>query len=106
MQVIASCYKHTTNFIYMAKENKYIKIALKLLGWSDEDNEFKTYQDIKNFISEFKMTKATCLDQMEILKENIEKCDKQIEALQEILNQAEIEEFRAMNPKAKDVYKF
>jgi hypothetical protein len=86
-------------------EEKYIKIALDLLGWRDEDGLFKTYQDIKDLISQYKLTKQTCVDQIDILKENIEKCDEQIEALTDILNQSEIEEFREMNPKAKGIYK-
>jgi hypothetical protein len=35
-------------------EEKYIKIALDLLGWRDEDGLFKTYQDIKDLISQYK----------------------------------------------------
>lgn len=90
----------------MSKKNKYIQIALESLGWSDPDNRFKTLQDIKDLISEYKMVKQTCIDQIDVLKENVESCDNQIEALTEIYNQSEIEEFRAMNPKAKAVYKF
>lgn len=90
----------------MSKEKKYIKKALELLGWSDPDDKFKSFQDIKDLISEYKTVKQTCVDQIDVLKENVESCDNQIEALTEILNQSEIEEFRAMNPRAKDVYKF
>ena len=77
-----------------------------MLGWIDDENKFKTYQDIKNIISEFKSLKTENEDTIEQCKENIERCENQMSALQEILNQAEIEEFRAMNPRAKDVYKF
>lgn len=90
----------------MSKEGKHIKKALESLGWSDPNGRFKSFQDIKDIISEFKTVKETCLNQIDVLKENIEICDNQIESLTEILNQSEIEEFRAMNPNAKAVYKF
>ncbi len=94
----------------MAKRNKWISIALDFLNLAyDNDRaeqELNTIKDINSIISSQKEVIQFQEDRISDAQEIIEKCNLNIERLESIKNQAEIEEFRAMNPKAKAVYKF
>lgn len=52
-----------------------------------------------------KMQKQENLDLIEICKENVELAEENIANAEAVLRQAEIEEFKAMNPRAKSVDK-
>jgi hypothetical protein len=91
------------------KRNKYISKAFEVLGYEEEDDVnsdyLNTFEDIDFEIKEIKSCVSIMEDNIENAKDIISRAEEQIIFLNNLKNQAEIEEFRAMNPKAKDVYK-
>ena len=88
------------------KTNKWISLAFKSLGYiEDEDNGLNTIEDIEHEIKEAKRGISEMEDLIEQAKELIKHHEENIDFLTALKDQAEIEEFKAMNPKATAVYK-
>lgn len=79
------------------KERKFIELALKSCGFSDEEGNFKKLEDIKNHLSEWKEQKNKCLDIIENMKDNIDQCNENIEAFEIIIHQVLVEEMKELN---------
>ncbi|MBC7847238.1 MAG: hypothetical protein H7Y10_12175 [Flavobacterium sp.] len=89
------------------KRNKYISEAFKALGYIEDDNSMlNTIDDIEHEIKEAKRGISEMEDVIEQAKELIKNHEENINFLTALKDQTEIEEFRAMNPKAKAIYKF
>lgn len=97
-------------FLTMAKrqsKNKWINKALETmeLVWNSDEFSCDSVAGIQEFINYMKMQRQENLDTIEACKNNVELAEGNIANAQAVLDQAEIEEFKAMNPKAKDVFK-
>jgi hypothetical protein len=89
------------------KQNKWIAKAFVFLGYAqDDDNKLNTVEDINLGIKDAERSIGEMEDVIVQANELIEHHKKNIEFLNVLKDQAEIEEFKAMNPKAKVVYKF
>lgn len=93
----------------MAKRNKYIQKALDYFNW-DYDNKEKEFplNTLKDIDFLIKQCEGTINDYEVIVQEYqeaIETAQKNIENLKMLKDQAEVEEFKEMNPKAKSVFK-
>lgn len=88
------------------KRNKWISEAFKALGYIEADDSIlNSIEDIEYEIKEAKRSISEMEDVIEQAKELIQNHEENINFLTALKDQAEIEEFRAMNPKAKGVYK-
>lgn len=89
------------------KRNKWISKAFEALGYiEDDDSMLNSIDDIEHEIKEAKRGISGMEDVIEQAKELIQQHEENINFLTALKDQTEIEEFRAMNPKAKAVYKF
>lgn len=92
----------------MRKEKRLIKKAMSSLGlkWSDDstESEMDTIKKIKQEVSDYEGLIETCLQSIEEYKEHIESAERSIESLKTIIDQVEIEEYKEMNPNAKDIF--
>ncbi len=88
------------------KRNKYISKALVVLGYIDEpSDDYNTLEQIDLHIKNAKEGILKMENSILETKELIENIQDQLLFYTDLKNQAEIEEFRDMNPKAKAVYK-
>ena len=89
------------------KRNKYISAAFKELGYiENDDSGLNTIDDIEHEIKEAKRGISEMEDLIEQAKEIIKNHEENINFLTALKDQTEIEEYRAMNPRATAVYKF
>lgn len=89
------------------KRNKWISKAFEVLGYIEDDNSMlNTIDDIEHEIKEAKRGISEMEDVIEQAKDLIKQHEENINFLTALKDQTEIEEFRAMNPKAKAIYKF
>ena len=82
-----------------------MKAAFNALGFEYDEN-YKNEADLDREIKEKEDLKEQCLEKIESLKEAFGTIEKYIEQMKMIKQQFEIEEYRLMNPHAKEIYKF
>ena len=88
-------------------KNKFINKALNELNlsWNCLEYDCDSIDSIKSFISYQKMLEQEQIDILETTKENIETINNNITNAENIINQTEIEEYKQLNPRAKNIYK-
>lgn len=89
----------------MARWNKYVKKAFESLGYSTDDTDVRTKADIEYYLRMADETISSCTASIAELEQTIREAKAARENIQEIYDQIEIEEVKAMNPKAIQVYK-
>lgn len=89
------------------KRDKWISLAFKSLGYiENDDSGLNTIEDIEHEIKEAKRGISEMEDVIEQAKEIIKNHEENLDFLNALKDQTEIEEFKAMNPKATAIYKF
>lgn len=88
----------------MTKWDKYVKRAFESLGY-EPDPEVKTKSDIEYWLRLADETISTNETIIAEAEDRIRSAKESKEQIQEIYDQVEIEEIKAMNPNAVAVYK-
>lgn len=88
----------------MKKEQKLIKAAYESLGYEYDKDSLKTIKEIENLSKDATNEIENLINIIERCKESIEKLEECVAVFQELLRQIKIEEYKAINPKAKDIF--